>query len=158
MRVVITCLIAIIALFALSGYERVILNYKMEQLCKKDGGITVYERVTLPASEFRDLTGQPLWRYWIAEIPLDGRLGPKYRYVSDRTVLIGKDARDGSGDGQLARLYWAVYRRSDNRLLGEQVEYRRSGGDFFTFGFQSSSSFCPRVDTGVTKLVFIKGN
>ena len=34
---------------ALAGCERWSLDRQMEELCKKDGGIKVYETVTLPA-------------------------------------------------------------------------------------------------------------
>jgi hypothetical protein len=62
------------------------------------------------------------------------------------------------GSGQLLRLHWTIHRRSDNKLLGEQTEYRRSGGDLFTFGFQPSNASCPRVERDVEQLVFIKGD
>jgi hypothetical protein len=147
----------VLSLLGLAGCERWELDRKMAELCKKDGGVKVYETVTLPASEFSS-TGQPLAKYLpLAKSDAD-YLGPDYRYVSKREILVGQDARPESGDGQLTRLYWAIYRRADDRLLGEQVEYRRSGGDLFTFGFQPSSASCPRVERDLAQLVFRKGN
>ena len=124
----------------------------MEELCKKDGGVKVYETVTLPPNQFETLKS-----YATTARATEDYYGPNYRFVSKREILVGRDAKAETGEGQLARLYWAIFRRSDNRLLGEQIEYRRNGGDAFTFGFQPSSNSCPRVDRGVAGAVFIKG-
>jgi len=145
------------ASLVLAGCERWALDRQMEELCKKDGGVKVYETVTLPASEFSN-TGQPLARYWKLETPEQERLGPDYRYISKRDVLVGPDAKPERGEGRLVRLYWAIHRRSNGKLLGEQVEYRRIGGDGFTFGFQPSSASCPHVDRDISQVVFIKGD
>jgi hypothetical protein len=128
----------------------------MEELCRTDGGIRVYEAVKLPPSEFNNL-GQPLARHQQAS-PHEERLGPDYRYVTRRDILIGKDAHPDKGQGRLVRLYWGIYRRADGKLLGEQVEYQRIGGDGFTFGFQPSRNLCPPAKHGLETSVFLKGN
>ncbi len=46
------------AALALSGCEKFALDRQMEELCKKDGGVKIYETVTLPASMF-DRLGDP---------------------------------------------------------------------------------------------------
>jgi hypothetical protein len=149
---------ALIALLALAngGCERWRLDQQMELLCKKDGGIKVYETVTLPASEFGP-GGEPLFRHRVPGMAREDILGPVYRYGSSREILVGS-AQPEQGSGQLLRLHWTIHRRSDNKLLGEQTEYRRSGGDLFTFGFQPSNASCPRVKRDVEQLVFIKGD
>jgi hypothetical protein len=149
---------ALIALLAVAngGCERWRLDQQMELLCKKDGGIKVYETVTLPASEF-GLGGEPLFRHRAPGTPREEILGPEYRYGSSREILVG-GAQPEQGAGQLVRLHWTIHRRSDNKLLGEQTEYRRSGGDLLTFGFQPSNATCPRVERDVEQRVFIKGD
>jgi hypothetical protein len=151
MRSMITIPVAAISLFALVGCERWGLDRKMEELCKKDGGLHVYEKVILPAHEFETLR-----KLAMRAKPEEDYFGPNYRYLSKREVLVGKN-KAGTGAGQLVRLHWAIYRRSDDRLLGEQVEYRRSGGDLFTFGFQPSNASCPHIDRDVAQMIFIKG-
>lgn len=141
---------------ALGGCERWALDRQMEELCKKDGGIKVYETVTLPASDFSNI-GQPLARYQQTARSEEGLLGPEYRYVSKREILVGKDANPERGEGRLVRDYTAIYRRSDNKLLGEQIGYQRVGGDGFTFGFQPSGKECPELRTSVGLQVFKKG-
>lgn len=144
------------SLFILAGCERWALDRQMEELCKKDGGVKVYETVKLPASEFSN-TGQPLTRY----IPLAKSdadyLGPDYRYVRKRDILVGQQANAEKGEGQLTRWHHAIYRRSDGRLLGESVSYARAGGDGLTFGFQPSGKNCPVPSIDLAQSVFIKG-
>lgn len=146
-----------VAAVTLTGCERWALDRQMEELCKKDGGIRVYESVTLPPSEFNNL-GQPLARYQQQATTHEQRLGPDYRYVTRRDVLVGKVAHPDKGQGRLARLYWGIYRRADGKLLGEQVEYQRIGGDGFTFGFQPSRASCPPTSRGLEASVFLKGH
>ena len=154
---VITIPLATVSLLLLIGCERWALDRQMEELCKKDGGVKVYETVTLPASEFSNI-GQPLARYARLATNDEERLGPDYRYVTKREVLVGATANPQQGEGRLVRLYWAIYRRSDGKLLGEQVEYRRIGGDGFTFGFHPSNSSCPHGEHDVPTSVFMKGD
>jgi len=155
-RALIAIPLSVIASLALVGCERWALDRQMEELCKKDGGVKVYETVMLPASEFSK-TGQPLTRY----IPLaksdSDYLGPDYRYVQRREIVVGKNANIEKGEGQLSRWYSAVFRRSDGRLLGESISYGRGGGDGFTFGFQPSGNYCPKPRVDLIKSVFVRG-
>lgn len=108
MRSVITIRMAAIALLALVGCERWELDRQMEELCKRDGGVKVYETVTLPASEFSNV-GQPLARYQrLAQSSAD-LLGPDYQYVEKREFLVGPYANAQKGEGQLTRWYHAIY-------------------------------------------------
>ena len=139
-----------------SGCERWRLDQQMEVLCKKDGGIKVYETVTLPASEFGP-GGEPLARYVPQAKSTEDRLGPDYRFVMTREILFGKGATTENGQGQLVRNHNPIYRRADGRLLGEQIWYSRSGGDWFTFGFQPGGESCPHFSSDVAQQIFRKG-
>lgn len=156
MRRVIATAMTAVFLLGLAGCERFALDRQMEELCKKDGGIKVYETATLPASEFSS-TGQPLAKY----IPLAKSeadyLGPEYKYVQQRKIIVGQGADIQEGEGQLSQWYSAVYRRSDGLLLGESISYGRGGGDGFTFGFQPSGNYCPKPRIDLIKAIFIKG-
>src|SRR5688572_8558398 len=96
----------------LTGCERYALDRKMEQLCKMDGGVKVYETVKLSAAEFKVLLG-----YAATASSQESYYGPEYRYIERREILLGKDADLQKGRGQVARGYQAIYRKSDNRLL-----------------------------------------
>lgn len=137
----------------LSGCEKYALDRRMEELCKKDGGIRVYETVKLPASMF-DQYGSP-----VPGKParaMEDRLGPDYQLVQDGVYL--KQGNPVKGEGQLRRDQWKIIRKSDQKLLAEAVRYGRSGGDFIALGHFSSNS-CPlhlAGDETVVRAVFIK--
>lgn len=156
MRSLIAMPLIVILLLSLAGCERWALDKQMEELCKKDGGVKVYEKVTLPGSEFSN-TGEPLAKY----IPLaksdEDYLGPEYRYVRKIDVLVGKKADIEKGEGRLTHFYTAIYRRSDGRLLGESISYGRGGGDGFTFGFNPTGNYCPKPRVNLINSVFLKG-
>ena len=155
-RRLIPAAIATVSLLGLAGCERWELDRQMEALCKKDGGVKVYETVTLPLSEFSD-TGVPLARYIPIAKSVDDYLGLDYRYIRREEILVGMRANTQRGEGELSRWYSAVHRRADRRLLGESVSYSRSGGDGFTFGFQPSGNVCPRPRVDLITSVFIRG-
>lgn len=156
MRRVIAVAIAAVALSSLAGCERWALDEKMEELCAKDGGVKVYEKVTLPASDFTNL-GEPLGRYLTPDTPQDARYGPDYKYVVKEEILIDKNAKGETGKGRLGRIHYTLYRRADGKLLGEAVLYMRGGGDGITFGFHPSSNACPLRGADLAQSVFAKG-
>ena len=153
-RVVIAPLI-VTALLALAGCERWVLDRQMEELCKKDGGIKVYKKVRDPKMEFNN--GAPFYRHTSPNWPQDEYYGPDYKYVVTREILVGKDAKPERGEGRLDREYSVLYRRADNKLLGEAIRYARGGGDFFTFGFQPSGRSCPSPHDDLASSIFVKG-
>lgn len=149
----ITAFALIIAAASLAGCERYALDRQMEELCKRDGGIKVYETVTLSPAEY-----EVVFNHVVKATTQEDYYGPAYRYVREQAVLIGRGNDPEKGRGLLFRWHAAIFRRSDNRLLGEYISYGRSGGDGFTFGFHPSSKSCPRLDRGLAHSVFIKGN
>lgn len=145
-------------LWGLTGCERWSLDRQMEAMCRKDGGLHVYEKVALPASEFSNL-GEPFAKYATSAKSFEDRLGPDYRYVVERTVVAGlPDADPERGQGRVTRVHEKVLRRSDGKLLGEHVRYVRGGGDFSTFGFQPSAKHCPDEAVSLISSVFFKEN
>lgn len=139
-------------LLALCACQRIALDRQMEELCTKDGGVKVYETVTLSPAEY-----DRVLHYKVTAKSTEDYYGPQYRYVRERTVLVGANARPEKGQGRLARTHFAVYRRSDGKLLGENVEYTRAGGDGFTFGFHPSTNACPRQGISLATSVFLRG-
>jgi hypothetical protein len=146
---------AIFIVCGLGGCERWALDKKMEELCRKDGRVTVYETVTLPASDFSTL-GEPLWRYASQAQSDDQRYGPDYRYVVKVEFLVGKGADAQRGEGELRRIHEEMFRRADNRLLAESTWYSRGGGDGSTFGLQPTGKICPMPRNDLARATFIK--
>ena len=141
-------------LLALAGCERYALDREMQELCKKDGGIKVYETVTLPPEMF-DQNGDP-FPGWLARHE-SLRLGADYRLVQETVYL--KQGDPLRGEGRLVRSRVSVVRSADNKTLAEGILYGRSGGDFIVVDHFSSSS-CPQrlgLPRSVIHGVFIKG-
>jgi len=139
--------------FLASGCEKFELDRQMEELCKKDGGVKIYETIILPPEMF-DQWGDPFpgWR----GRPIEERLGTEYRYVVETLFL--KQGDPQKGEGRLDKTVTKIYRRRDGKLLGEATSFGRSGGDFIAFDHPSSKS-CPSFQSDeewVIKSVFVK--
>lgn len=142
-----------IAILALVGCEKFALDRQMEELCKKDGGVKVYETVTLPPEMF-DRLGNP-FPGWPNRQP-EERLGPSYRYVEETIAL--KRGNAFKGEGELRRTTEQIYRRADGKLMGEAVSYGRSGGDFIAYA-HPTSKHCPiykSADETLIRSIFLK--
>jgi hypothetical protein len=138
----------------LAGCEKYALDRQMNALCKKDGGVKIYETVTLAEVDFNKL-GVPLPQYWLdpSLVGSSARLGPAYRYVSREESL--KAGNPMNGDGQLTRFVQEVHRVVDGRLLATSVWYGRAGGDFLVLGHFSTAG-CPSPQPPFLTAVFLK--
>lgn len=148
-----TGLLLAAALFLLTGCEKFALDRQMEELCKKDGGVKVFETVTLPPEMF-DKLGHP-FPGW-PDRSQEDRLGSDYRYVVETVYL--KQGDPLKGEGRLRRTSEKIYRRADDKLMGEAVSYGRSGGDFIAYA-HPTSIHCPIYHSdseGLVKSVFRK--
>ena len=152
MRRIVTALILIVIGASFVGCERYALDRQMEELCKKDGGVKAYETVTLSPVEY-----DKLFKYVTIAKTQEDYYGPDYRYIRRRELISGTENGPQRGSGRLSRWYSAIFRKSDGRTLAESVQYFRTGGDLFTFGFQPSANDCPKFQVGLANSVFIKG-
>lgn len=101
----------------ISSLVKVYYNNKVSALCDKDGGVKVYETVTLPKERFNQ------WgRILIPNIKNYGNLNDEYYYESFPNQL-------RNGNPEIYQLHEKVYRKIDRKLLGETVRYSRRGGD-----------------------------
>jgi len=144
MRKIILFLLVSLTVYAAFFTEKDRLDREVERLCAIDGGIKVYETVKLPAERF-DQYGQ-------ISIPYKENVKPEdeYYYESSTIYLI-------KGNPELRQYSSKLYRRSDDRLIGESTSYSRIGGDM-PGPWQPSSFMCP-ADEGfnyLMKQIFIK--
>lgn len=130
------------------------LNAQMAELCKKDGGVKIYEKVKLPADAYT--SGGVIKE-------------SNYKKISDtesiflladifevhRTVKSLKEGNSWKGEGELERIYSTIIRLSDNKLIAESVHYSRTGGDRWNAGHPSSDS-CPLNDGTERDKIFVK--
>lgn len=162
MRSLVTPVLASALLVSLSGCERYALDRQMEELCAKDGGIKVYETVTLPANYFyQDGTmkhGQTMTLGTDSNITFERVGDDDFRIVTEKQYLSGSRLTNlQKGDGVLIRIKVSVIRWKDRHVLGEQIRFDRGGGDFFTFGFQPSGNACPLPRVDLASSIFVKG-
>jgi hypothetical protein len=120
------------------------LDHQIREMCAKDGGVKVYETVTLPAERFDkyDQIRVPHKRY--------SKPGDEYFYEDDTLYLL-------KGNPEIWRSIFRIIRRNDEKVMGEAVSYHRRGGGLF--GPWHDSSFgCPKNagDTDLEKQIIIK--
>lgn len=141
--------------FFLFPSEKDRLDKQMAELCKADGGIRVYETVTLPPEMF-DRWGDPFpsWR----QKNLEDRLGPDYRYIRETVYLKHGDPISFFSEGELRQYNEKIIRLSDGKLLGQSILYGRLGGDMILLGHPSSKR-CPvfrNANESLIRSVFLK--
>ena len=155
MRRLTTTLTLILAATTLTACEKIGLDRQMEVLCKKDGGVKIYERVTLSAHEF-DSQGRKRLDYAASQTNREGLLGPNYRFVEHVETVAGSPGDEWKG--HLDRHTTQVIRRVDGKLLGESNVYLRVGGDGIStvVHWQPSSRTCPESDVDLINSVLVK--
>jgi hypothetical protein len=120
------------------------LNAQMAELCAKDGGVKVYEKVKLPVEMFEE-SGNLKNRKPIKE---NGHyvvhIGNEYVFFDEVQVI--KDGNLDKHEGRLDRIHTVISKVSDNKVIGESVAYLRAGGDRWSAGMHSQD-ICPkRID------------
>ena len=161
MRGVIAIALAAASLSILARCERWTLDRQMEELCKKDGGVKVYEKVKVPPA-WLDFSGRPNLKMFPSR---DVGGGLSRQLLADQYVIetrrqdIKRPSNEDPGfytEGRLSRYATVVRRLADNKTLGKEVSYGRSGGDL-SLGHPSSKS-CPDPSPvpDVIQSVFIK--
>lgn len=104
---------------------------QVREMCAKDGGVRVYETVRLPAEKFNQW-GQPNFYR-----PTQGQnaLGSEYTFKQETHYY-------KYGNPEMSRRLYQVFRRVDNKLIGEAISYGRVGGDL-PGQWHHSSFHCP---------------
>ena len=119
------------------------LDREVKRLCAIDGGIRVYESVKLPVERF-DRYGQiRVPAKWLAKSE------DEYYYEGSTSYLI-------KGNPELLQLRTWMYRKSDNKLLGESTVYMRHG-DGMPGPWYMPAFICPqKTDVDMKEQIFIK--
>jgi hypothetical protein len=102
-------------------------------MCMRDGGITVYETVELPADKFDK------WGSINFYEPTNGELTLGLEYIYKET-----DHYIKRGSPEIIKRHDQIIRRTDKKLLAEARRYSRIGGDI-PGPWPSSHYSCPDV-------------
>ena len=156
MQKIILLLLVLLLAYRSFFSEKVRLDREVERLCAIDGGVKVYETVTLPPDKF-DKWGQINFYD-----PTQGEkaLGPEYIFQLDMHYYKkGHPVSQGAQEISMRRDHFKIIRKSDMKLLGEVVKYHRAGGDL-PGPWMPSSYHCPGVleanDIVLIHKIFIK--
>ncbi len=143
MKKIILFLLVSLTVYAAFFTEKDRLDREVKRLCAIDGGIKVYETVRLPAEKFDQYGQIQIPAKWLAN-PED-----EYYYEGSTNYLI-------KGNPELLRLHTWMYRKSDNRLLGESTVYMRRGGGI-PGPWHMPALICPQeTDVDMKEQIFIK--
>jgi hypothetical protein len=148
----------LLALELLTGcisFTKMEMDAEVDRLCAIDGGLKIYETVSLPPEKFNKKNHINFYH------PSKGEnaLGPEYIWKWDVKYL--HPGGDPNASPRMWRDHLQVIRRSDGKLLGEYISYARYGGDSHFFneligGPPESSYSCPKDYKDVLDGVFIK--
>ena len=99
-------------------------DHKVREMCEKDGGMEIYERVNLDEKEYR-LYIDSLGNF---TIPREDKAPENLKIISKYiSTYIHRN------NPEVRRFELQIIRRSDNRLLGTMISYGRAGGDLVAF-------------------------
>ena len=131
--------LVLISLLALSttGCERAKtrLDREVDRLCAIDGGVRIYETVKLSKENFGP-DGEVFPQYRGLP-PESGRYGNLYSETLEQTTLV-------AGDPSLTKSRIRFIRRTDGKVLAEEINYSRGGGDF-SGPWNASAHQCKQV-------------
>jgi hypothetical protein len=127
----------------------------VDELCAKDGGVKVYETVTLPKEWLNQ------WGDFV--VPDKRVMKPEDRFyrVWESTDIKGKMNSSNIGDLAISKNHFLLYRSKDKKLMGEAIDYGRRGGDPIGPWHPSSYSsyLCPQyIDNELSKQIFLKSS
>ena len=136
----------ILSIVVLTSCEQAKVDAQMEELCKKDGGMQVYQKVAFPSDHFTEYGDIKFFETWNTS-------KGGYRFKSSHENL-------KSNKPTLTRRTYSVVRESDSRILGVYVVYSRIGGDIIWRPGPDSSKSCP-ADANSTiflRTIFVREN
>ena len=138
-------LLALVLAIAFYEGRKAYWDFRIERMCQKDGGATVFEKIRLTQDEYERLGGR------MGEIPIPERetADASAAFVADRQDKIIRE-----GSPSVWRAESTIYALDDNRQIARFVSYTRRGGDFPTY--QHPSYFrCNNKTKLTSKKIFI---
>lgn len=150
-HLVLICLV--ILAFAYTELNKAYWDYRVKELCEKDGGVTVYETVELTQEEYMRNKG----KNGFISVPSEkSNNNQKFDFFQKRNRTMLKKS-----DPAVWKTKTLIYRKSNESILGKIVTFTRRGG--LPTGITHSSSFtCRDIDgfetDGIKKIFIFKGD
>lgn len=146
-RTVISAVVALVVVGCATP-SQISADAEVDRLCAVDGGVKVYETVTLSADKF-DMHGN-----FRVPSKQDAKASDNYYYEWIVSKIKGGNPHH---DGTLVieKSHFKYWRSRDRKLLGEQINYSRIGGDV-PGPWHPSSYTCPSAHNtlSVDKQIF----
>lgn len=126
---------------------------QVKEMCAKDGGLHIIERVRIAKSEMNFL-GKNNGKLSVLVKELAHPKSPVYAIRDEGKVFASE------GNASIGRVNWSIVRRSDQKVVATLIRYSRTGGDFPEFIHQSTF-FCPsseKISNDMQDLFLIDGD
>ena len=117
-------------------------DQKITEMCEKDGGVQIYEKVNISADEAKLLPH------------VSGKLSATIKRLADLNApVITEEVRTHLHDSapEVWRTEVTFIRRSDNKVVARRVTYSRRGGDFPSIAHDSYFG-CPDPELNTFQL------
>lgn len=114
------------ALVSCAGYvpgRQAYWDAQVKEMCEKDGGVSVYERIEISETEYIELGGIR----GIIPVPDEQSSNKEAAYFSRTNIR-----EINTSNPRVTRRETEIVRRADNKKLGKVVTYSRVGGDLVT--------------------------
>ena len=141
--------IILVGLFVLgmlyTGITNLYWDKRVEEMCRSDGGVTVYEKVILTKDQFDSIS---------QNIGTERKKGSSGYYLRSRENVLHYGL---VGNLRVGRNETYLVRTKDEEVLGNRISYMRVGGDLFIVDFPSSFG-CSRlkdIDLSLMGSVFV---
>jgi hypothetical protein len=136
-------LILLVLWLGVPAYQKERADSLVRENCVKDGGLKVHEKVFLPEIRFSKsgMLG------FLPPLKESAKPDDEYFFAWETSWLMP----EASWAPSVRRNHQKLYRRSDEKLLGEAISYSRRGGD--PVGPWHPSSFLCPLDADITVLV-----
>jgi hypothetical protein len=145
--------ICLVVLVLASGCTREIdrLDAEVKRLCAIDGGIKIYETVTLPAGKFND--------YGIPNLPHKSDTAGFGYYIKDLPNEYLSPRKSDYEGPNMWKSVTQIIRSADEKVIASLVVYVRSGGEFLQGPIQYPAFTCPSAGATdqLIKQTFIVG-
>jgi hypothetical protein len=126
---------------------------QVRKMCRKDGGVQIFERVRITKSEINFL-GESSGKLVILSKELAHPQSPVYAIRREGKIFASE------GNVSIGKSEWSIIRRLDKKVVANLIRYSRTGGDSPGFIHQSTF-FCPDsevMSSDIQKLFIIEEN